>query len=503
MGIKKVIIFIMCLVLGTGVQAAALQPNSLKPITRQESRLLLEETIGRVLSKPELVTRPNDAITREEMALMIVNILGYEDIVNKLKSEPNTFKDVKNSVGAINLVKSLKLISGDSNNNFSPHKVLTAAEVATIIKRIEDRLSIPIDELHSSYAIRSSDQMTLIKNLDAVSFGWSQVEYDQLNDKVIINTTSSNQNDFSVPLGFEIPLAFAKQENAETYLMVYLNDRPINFINVEKPMTLATYIFNNQAERASLIQQILSASQQISQNGKVAEFDGVTIDFEDFYDDSLKSGFNTFLKELKQELNKNNKKLNVAVQPNDYYKGYDYKTIGQIADRVILMAHDYGAKTLSDAEMQLGFSVTPITPIHAIYKVLKEITDNDVGTDPSKVMLQVSFASTQWQVKDNKIIHRKPYTPSYDKLFTRLQNKSTEIVYSNIYQNPYAIYYEGDIKNVIWYENEQSIQAKIDLAKMFGINKISLWRLGTIPNYTDVSNKNIQLDIVTQLSLGD
>ncbi len=503
MGIKKLIIFIMCLVLGSGVQAAALQSNSLKPITRQESRLLLEETMGRVMSKPELVTRPNDSITREEMALMIVNILGYEDIANKLKSEQNTFKDVQKSVGAINLVKNLKLISGDSNNNFNPHKVLTTAEVTTIIKRIEDKLSIPIDEVHSSYAIKSSDQMTLIKNLDAVSFGWSQVEYDQVNKKVSINTTASNQNDFSVPLGFEVPLGFAKQENAEAYLMVYLNDRSIDSVNIGKPMTLAAYIFNNQTERASLIQQILDACLQISQNGKVAEFDGITIDFENFYDASLKSGFNTFLKELKQELDKDNKKLNVAVQPNDYYKGYDYKTIGQIADRVILMAHDYGAKTLSDAEMQSGFSITPITPIHAIYKALKEITDNDLGTDSSKVMLQVSFASTQWQVKDNKIIHRKPYTPSYDKLFARLQNQSTEIVYSNTYQNPYAIYYEGDIKNVIWYENEQSIQAKIDLAKMFGVNKISLWRLGTIPRYRDASNKNIQLDVVTQLSLGD
>jgi hypothetical protein len=499
MTIKKVLLIFMCLIMSSQIHAEAAAGISLSEwslskekealATRQECRMLLESITGKAINKTELLARPNDFITREEMAQIIVNIAGYEGIAKGLNIEAAT------------IMKDLKLINGDNNGVFNPNKKLTVSEVITIMKRIEDRLSLSIDEIHSSYAIKSSEQISVIKNLDSVSFGWSQVEYDKTNKKVSVNTTSSNQNDFNVPQGFEVPLRAAEEEGALSYLMVYLNDRPIDITSEGKQVTLAGHIFNHQEERLNLIHEILNASRQIVHNGSAPEFDGVTIDFENFYNASLTTGFNIFLKELKEALVKENKKLYVALQPSDYYKGYDYKTIGQIADRVILMAHDYAPKALTDAEMQLGLTVTPITPIHAIYRALKEITDSESGIDPSKVMLQISFASTQWQVKDNKVINKRPYTPSYDKIFLRLQKPGTQVAYSSIYQNPYAIYYDGATKNVIWYENMQSVQAKIDLAKMFGVSKISLWRLGTIPGYVSESGKDVQLDIMTQLSL--
>ena len=61
--------------------------------------------------------------------------------------------------------------------------------------------------------------------------------------------------------------------------------------------------------------------------------------------DVLKQEFNTFLKELREKLDKS-KKLYVTVPPvlskgQLYYDGYDCRTIGGIADKVVLMAHDY------------------------------------------------------------------------------------------------------------------------------------------------------------------
>jgi len=34
----------------------------------------------------------------------------------------------------------------------------------------------------------------------------------------------------------------------------------------------------------------------------------------------------------------------------------------------------------------------------------------------------------------------------------------------------------------LWYEDARSIADKIELAKMFGVDDISLWRIGAIPN---------------------
>jgi spore germination protein YaaH len=50
--------------------------------------------------------------------------------------------------------------------------------------------------------------------------------------------------------------------------------------------------------------------------------------------------------EIREELDKTAKKLYVAVHPQkrqgqEYYDAYNYKSIGEIAGKVILMAHNY------------------------------------------------------------------------------------------------------------------------------------------------------------------
>ncbi|WP_157047580.1 hypothetical protein [Cellulosilyticum ruminicola] len=49
-------------------------------------------------------------------------------------------------------------------------------------------------------------------------------------------------------------------------------------------------------------------------------------------------------------------------------------------------------------------------------------------------------------------------------------------------QDTYATYVANYISNVIWYEDERSVTAKVDLAKLLGISDISYWRLGNMAN---------------------
>lgn len=71
------------------------------------------------------------------------------------------------------------------------------------------------------------------------------------------------------------------------------------------------------------------------------------------------------------------------------------------------------------------------------------------------------------------------------------------INYSDRYQNPYATFFDAndETQNVIWYEDSRSIRAKVDVAKMFGIQGVSLWRLGNIPDFQENDNKEIYLDV--------
>ena len=74
--------------------------------------------------------------------------------------------------------------------------------------------------------------------------------------------------------------------------------------------------------------------------------------------------------------------------------------------------------------------------------------------------------------------------PSLETLSQRLAQSDTVVAYSPTARNPYAVYTdEAGARYQVWYEDGQSIADKMALAKMFGINGLSIWRLGNIPTY--------------------
>ena len=214
------------------------------------------------------------------------------------------------------------------------------------------------------------------------------------------------------------------------------------------------------------------------------EFDGLVADFEGLRGQELRNAYNQFLAILKDELAKTGKNLYVAVHPRgkpgqSYFDGYDYRTIGDIADRVILMAHDYAATHLTDKEMNAGYTDTPLTPFDEVYYALKSITDPVSGVqDKNRIWLQLSMDAVQWKLIDGKVINRYPYRPTYEQIYNRFLT-GVSLNYSSISQNPYAVFTSEDgARNVLWYENQQSVAEKIRLAKLFGIKGLSIWRLG-------------------------
>lgn len=447
--------------------------------------------------------RADEPITREEMAIMIVRTLGYDSLANQLTYLGNPFDDVSQNTGYITIARDFGIINGVGNNLFKPYNTAKREEAAVMMMRMYERLKSPIKELHGFYAIQSANQMNMIPDLNSVGFGWSRLEYNTQSKQIVLNTTRQNNNEFAIPSGFTQPLNIANANNVSTQLMVFASNNTTFTTETGLKARLVEYIITNAKIRNQVINSIVEQINATTVGDINVSFDGVVIDFEDMKGEFLRQSYNLFLSELKHELEKTNKSLFVVVHParrtgQSYYDGYDFKTIGEIADKVILMAHDYYAKQLTDAEMQNGYTTTPLSPIDEIYYALRTITDRDSGIqDLSKIWMQLSFDSVQWKLKDGKIINRYPYNPSYELIYQRLHMDGDTIHYSNRNQNPYAIFYNStdDTDNVLWYEDSRSIQSKIDLIKMFGIQGISLWRLGNIPDYEE----EIYLDVWQQI----
>lgn len=461
--ILRVLILCMMLSIATGVYAQEVTNIStleftklLKPLDTS-NRLNINESSKALL-------------TREKAAALIIKLMGYEGIAKDYKNS-TLYKDVTAYKGEIHIVSQLGIMSGTGTGLFTPTKPVTYEQAKIITQRIQNKLNKPATWNHAFYAISSSSQMELIPTYDAVSFGWAQVGYDAAKQSFGIQTT---QGDFKVPTGFQKPLDLAKSNGVETYLMVFFEDKN----------GMAKQLLNNEPQVDKLIKQIVDLSNGITKDGVTRAFDGVTIDFENFISSDLAMPYTKFLSKLKTQLKLHNKKLNVAVPPTIHFKGYDYRGIGEYADKVILMAHDYSTKSLTPFEQEIGRTITPLTPINEVYASFAAITNSATGIqDKSKIVLQISYGALQWQTKEGKVINSKAYTPTYDKIYARLKNSSTQSLYDETYQNPYAVYEENGISNIIWYENNKSVKAKTDLAKLFGIQGISYWRLGMIPFY--------------------
>ena len=263
--------------------------------------------------------RPNDNITRREMAVMLVKALGYDELAN---GESNSvFSDVSTDSGYIAVAYNLGIINGKSETVFDPEGSALREEGAAMMMRLYNKYYSDIDELHGFYAISSWGQKELAAQMDTVSFGWSRLQYTD-DGNVLLNQTTQDGNDWYMPDGYQDAMDYVMYGGATINLAVTMTDTED-----------CKAILLNAENRAEAVSQLVIAS---------ANFNGVTVDFEGMKGNELKEGFNQFIIELKSALG--NKKLYVAVHPvlknsAEYFDAYDYKTLGEYADKIILMAY--------------------------------------------------------------------------------------------------------------------------------------------------------------------
>ena len=418
--------------------------------------------------------RPNDNITREEIAVMLVRALGYDELAKEFSDTYLPFNDVSSNKGYISLAYDFGIVSGKTANSFDPYGTALREEAAAMMMRCYNKYNSYLDFVHGFYAFSSYSQKEMASKMDAVSFGWSRMEYSD-DEGVVVNTTAANDNEWSVPEGY-------------TDIVEYLNDNSVN-TNLNIYMSAsesddAEIILGSEENREEavdvIIEELTVDYNQLGYN----PYDGVTIDFENLRG-NMRDNFTEFLRELNQELDLIGKNLYVTVQPNmknsTYFDGYDFKAIGEIADKVILMAYDYNAKSIPQDVMDSGFTTTPVTPFDEVYYALKTIPDDITGVaDKNKVVLGISMSNIGWTVVNGQITNSRGNTYSYSEIADMIDD-GAEVKYSDKYKNPYLIYDSDDGKEIVWYENSRSIADKVKLAEMLGVRGISVWRLGLIP----------------------
>ena len=423
--------------------------------------------------------RPLDYISREEMAVMLVRALGYDTLAQDLSSLSLPFTDVKNNAGYIAIAYDIGMIKGVAGPNgqlkFLPTHSATREEAAAMLVRVYERYNSKVDWLHGFYAFSSYSQINLTANMDAVSVGWARLEYGA--DGATLNSTNTNGNDWVKPSDPTPATDYFTSHGVDYNLCVF--GSATDSVTLADGSTTSTVaaVVNDSNARAQAISALVEAA---------GSYAGLTIDFEGLKGDTIKKNYVTFMEELRAALPKN-KTLNVCVQPDTWYTGFDYRGLGEVCDKVILMAHDYQWTSVPASYVGTGNTDSPVTPFASVYEALRDITDPDTGVqDVSKIALAISFGTAGFHIDENgRLLETTIYHPGTDTLAGRLAQPDTVVTYSEKYRNPYAIYTneEGE-RYKVWYEDARSVADKLQLAKLFGITGVSLWRVGTIPAST-------------------
>ena len=421
------------------------------------------------VTSPDGAFRPNDPITRAEMTEMMIGALGFYDLGSQLNQVNCPFTDVTDRKGYITLASDLGLAGGMSATTFAPQATATREQAAAMLVRLYHTNDKQLDELHGFYAISSASQSSYLSRLDSTGFGWARLTVQD--GQAVLNTTASGQNEYRIPNGFTEPVQTVRRSGGKALLSIYADDTNGTL----------TQILSSPAMRTEAVQQIAATAAYAERDEENTSFHGVVIDFEALRG-AQKHNLTLFLQELRTAMGSS--PIYVAVHPvmngSAYYDGYDYASIGRIADRVILMAYDYDPAALTDTEMAQGYTMTPMAPLNQVYIAIQACLDG--GIPAEKLLLGLSMDTVQWKLQDGAVINRTPYHPAYDAVSARLST-GCSISYPNYSYVPYASYTnaQDNTQNILWYEDERSIKAKAELARLMGIRGLSLWRLGTIP----------------------
>lgn len=263
-----------------------------------------------------------------------------------------------------------------------------------------------------------------------------------------------------------------------------LNKVDTNFIKEmhDKNIKVVPFLSNHwdKEKGQAALSNIEKLTTQISDAIYKYNLDGINVDIENVTEKD-RENYVQLVKRLREKLGKN-KSISVAVaaNPNNWQTGwhgsYDYTKLSEYADYLMLMTYD---------EHYESGEPGPVASIEFVEKAIKYAIER---VDPSKIVLGIPFFGRYWQ----NGVYYGGYGISLERIKTLTSRYQTYFSYDEAVKAPKAIMTikSGNAKPIvngrtlstgtytIWYEDERSISAKLDLVKKYKLKGTGSWSLG-------------------------
>ena len=225
---------------------------------------------------------------------------------------------------------------------------------------------------------------------------------------------------------------------------------------------------------------------------KKYNLDGIDIDFENKKADT-RDAFSTFLEELGVELHKDGKLLICTIEARtpsdtdfvngpdaekDLTRSNDFKRIGKACDQVRIMAYDQSSGDQDLNKIRDG-AYRPVADIDWVKKVLT-LALRDIPF--KKLIVGVPTYGYKYEVirDENKNIKSYNRLGSMNWIYADAEAKEKNIIPTRNIGGELNYTYTDIEKNkeyLVWYSDSESIKQKVDLAKLYKIGGIAIFKI--------------------------
>ncbi|KNF09898.1 putative sporulation-specific glycosylase [Gottschalkia purinilytica] len=265
-----------------------------------------------------------------------------------------------------------------------------------------------------------------------------------------------------------------KLTGVDTYFIKTMHNKGIKvmpFISNHWDRTLGRAALNNR--------DVLS--NQIVQAIKEYDLDGINIDIENLTEED-RDAHTDLVRIIRNKLPRD-KEISVAVGSNPrgfttgWHGSYDYKNLAYHSNYLIIMTYDEGYE---------GAPPSPVSSYSFVENSIKYALNN--GVSSNKIVVTLPFYGRYWNSSESrggyavaletvdKLIKKYNASVIYDE-----NKKSPVAKFSITPQSPEAIVGGKKLSigdYILWFENNDSLKAKLSLVSKYNLKGAGSWRLG-------------------------
>ncbi|MCM3630691.1 S-layer homology domain-containing protein [Paenibacillus glycanilyticus] len=389
---------------------------------------------------------PSKPVTRQEAASMLVRAFKQSNVTGSTWDYADAGEIAAWADTAVGAVRTLGLMTGDSNNNFNPADGLTRQETAAVIDRALQNA-------------KWASALAKPQNAARVQFGWqygqTAAQYEQSVVQAKVTTLSPRWYFFDPAGGVsdytdQSLVNWASKNKRQIWAMV--GNRSSQEVTHQN-LSNATY-------RGKVVDRLASYVQKYG-------LKGLNIDFENVAPGD-RAYMTAFISELSTRLHKLGAVVSVCVSPDlgsDWTEGFDYQALGASADYIVMMAYDEHWSTSPKAG-----SVASMPYVNNAVNTLLQVVP------ANKVILALPYYNRDWAIQNNgtvtateltlieqnNLIRKYSLTPTWD---------------ASVGQ--YTVTYQlNGLKHQIWIEDGRSLAAKYKTAMDHDLAGLAYWYMG-------------------------